>query len=88
MEDLLKRAESGDANAMYELGMAYQFAKYTDKPDYEKAYYWYNRAAQLRHLEAMTSLADALSLGRGCKRDLEMAHIWYQEVYETARTKR
>ena len=34
------------------------------------------------------SLADALTLGRGCKKDSEMAHVWYQEAYEMGRLKR
>lgn len=88
MEELLKLAEAGDTDAMYQLGRAYQFAKLDDAPDYEKVFFWYSKAAQLRHIEAMTSVADALSLGRGCKRDLEMAHVWYQEVYEIARSGR
>lgn len=88
MEELIKLAEAGDAEAMYKLGRAYQFAEFEDKPDYEKAYYWYNKAAMLQHIEAMTSLADALMLGRGCKRDMAMGSMWYQEVYEMAKRKR
>ena len=88
MEQLLKQAEAGDADAMYALGRAYQFAKIGEKPDYEKAFYWYGKAAQLRHIEAMASYADALTLGRGCKKDSEMAHVWYQEAYELGRAKK
>ena len=65
MEELLKLAEMGDTDAMYALGRGYQFAKFGDKPDYEKAFYWYEKPAQLKHIEAMSSLADALTLGRG-----------------------
>ena len=54
MEELLKLAEAGDTDAMYQLGRAYQFAKFDDAPDYEKAFFWYSKAAQLRHIEAMT----------------------------------
>ena len=80
MEELLKQAEAGDTDAMYALGRGYQFAKFEERPDYEKA-------AQLKHIEAMSSLADALTLGRGCKKDSEMAHVWYQEAYEMGRVK-
>ena len=37
MEELLKLAEAGDTDAMYQLGRAYQFAKFDDAPDYEKS---------------------------------------------------
>lgn len=82
MEELQKKAKAGDANAMYELGRAYQFATYTDKPDYEEAFKWYSKSARLGNIEAMSSLGDALSLGRGCKVDLEEASMWYQEAYD------
>lgn len=39
MEELLKLAEAGDTDAMYQLGRAYQFAKFGDAPDYEKAFF-------------------------------------------------
>ena len=87
MEELLKQAEMGDTDAMYALGRGFQFAKFEERPDYEKAFYWYEKAAQLKHIEAMSSLADALTLGRGCKKDSEMAHVWYQEAYEIGRVK-
>ena len=88
MEELLKRAHAGDADAMYELGKAYQFATYTDAPDYEEAFRWYEKAAMLEHIEAMTSVADAMMLGRGCKKDPAMASMWYQEVYDKAKASR
>lgn len=87
MEELLKKAKSGDVEAMYELGVAYQFAKYTDKPDYEEAYRWYLRAAQMNHQEAMIAVGDALSLGRGCKADIASGSMWYQEAYELGKRK-
>lgn len=91
MEELMKKAENGDLDAMYQLGRGYQFAEFAElegKPDYEKAYYWFNRAAQLRHQEAMISLGDALTLGRGCKRDPDMGAMWYQEAYDLGKETR
>lgn len=88
MEELLKLAESGDTDAMYQLGRGYQFAEFEEKPDFEKAFQWYQKAAKLNHIEAMTSMADALMLGRGCKMDRAMGSMYYQEVYELAKSQR
>ena len=82
MEELLRLAQAGDADAMYRLGRGYQFAKFADTPDYEEAFRWYQKAAQLNHVEAMISRGDALMLGRGCKEDRETGSMWYQEAYE------
>lgn len=91
MEELLKKAESGDLDAMYQLGRGYQFAEFAEtdgKPDYEAAYQWYYKAAQSKHQEAMISLGDALTLGRGCQRDPDMGAMWYQEAYELGKETR
>lgn len=82
MEELLKQAEAGNLDAMYQLGRAYQFATYDENPNYEAAFEWYFKAAQKKHLEAMISLGDALTVGRGCKRDPDTGAMWYQEAYE------
>jgi len=82
MEELRKQAEAGNLDAMYRLGRAYQFAEFEDEPDYEKAYQWFYKAAMQNHIEAMVSVGDALTVGRGCRRDPDMGAMWYQQAYD------
>ncbi len=72
---------------MYQAGHAYQFAEIGEKPDYEEAFRWYEKAAMQGHIEAMISLGDALMVGRGCKMDRVTASSWYQEAYDLGKHK-
>ncbi len=79
---MLQEAKAGNPDAMYQTGHAYQFAEVGDRPDYEEAFRWYEKAAKMGHVEAMISMGDALMVGRGCKMDRVTASSWYQEAYE------
>lgn len=65
---LTKKAESGDAQAMYEVGMAYMNGEGV-KADETKAVQWLEKAAKKNHNEALYELGLAIFYGQGTKED-------------------
>lgn len=63
-EDLVKRAQSGDANAQFELGRAYEDGKGFPQDD-DSAAVWLRKAAEQGNAKAQSSLGALYSVGRG-----------------------
>lgn len=61
---LLRRAEAGDADAQYQVGIAYQFSLGTPRND-AAARSWFARAAAQNHTRALASLGYMLTVGAG-----------------------
>ncbi|QDO99154.1 sel1 repeat family protein [Ferrovibrio terrae] len=61
---LLRRAEAGDADAQYQVGIAYQFSLGTPRND-AAARSWFAKAAAQNHIRALASLGYMLSVGAG-----------------------
>jgi len=77
-----KAAESGDAQAQFNLGKMYfegEIRKYIWR-NYEKAVYWYRKAAEQGHVEAQFNLGDMYVNGKGVSQDNEKAFKWYDKV--------
>lgn len=61
---LLRRAEAGDADAQYQVGVAYQFSLGTPRND-AAARSWFAKAAAQNHTRALASLGYMLTVGAG-----------------------
>lgn len=67
-EELKKRAESGDAEAQYELASAYHTDRVHDGKDGDKeAVFWYGKAAAQGHTEAEYYFAHCIRCGVGVR---------------------
>ena len=73
------KAEAGDAQAQYELGLAYsQDYERVIAIDYFEAFTWTQKAAQKNHRMAQRLLAKFYEQGRGTDKNLESAIKWYR----------
>ena len=74
-----KKQEEGptDAQAQFELGKEYYKKKY-----YDKATYWYRKAADQGYARAQNNLGSMYYEGNGVKQDYEEAVKWYRKAAE------
>ncbi|RLI69391.1 hypothetical protein DRO91_07815 [Candidatus Heimdallarchaeota archaeon] len=73
LEELLQKAQNGDAKAQADLGTSYQMGVGV-KQDYEKAFYWLNKAAEQGFTMAYAILGQMYTLGQGVEQnDLKAA---------------
>lgn len=75
---LLKKAESGDAEAQRQLGDLYFFGDTGLPKDPVKAVEWYRRAADQGHADAQFNLGRCYETGIGAKKSLTDAVMWYR----------
>lgn len=74
-EDVLKKAEQGDAAAQSELGEIY--AKGQGVPqDHKKAVHWYQKAAEQGNADAQHTLGFMYAEGQGVPQDFKRAYVW------------
>jgi TPR repeat protein len=82
-ERLLKRAESGDPDAQYELGWYYENGKGGMVPtDFVEAVKWYRKAAEQGDLNGQAALGVMYAFGHGVPRDDGAAFTWYLAAAE------
>lgn len=79
-EELLKKAEQGDAEAQYELANHYYDCG--EEQDLDKAVEWYTKSAELGNEIAKNVLWDIYWDGEKIKQDLEKATHWYIQAAE------
>jgi len=83
MEELLKKAEAGDAASQYELGLYY-----INKEDGEitgnqtQAFNWFKKAAEQGLKEAQCNTGCCYEEGIGTDKDLKLAFAWYSKAAE------
>ena len=81
-QELIPKANAGDANAQYRLSEAYEYGKGV-KLDRTKAIHWLRQAAENGHVEAQFSLGSDYSLGwHGLERDHAEANRWFRKAAE------
>lgn len=51
IDEIIARAEKGDGEAQYVIGIDYNYNSSVDSPDDEKAFYWLKLAAEQGHCE-------------------------------------
>lgn len=78
---LRERAEAGDREAMYLLGVCFARGKGVEV-DFAAAVEWFKKATVFGHLKAKLSLGYCYAAGKGVKRDLEVAYILLREAAE------
>lgn len=75
---LTARAETGEAKAMFELGLLYDLPEKPDAPlDLERARGWYERAAEAGHAWAQFALGNIHDKAEGTPRNHHAARKWY-----------
>jgi TPR repeat protein len=78
---VLADAESGDATAQYNLGVAYEQGEVVPL-DYVEAAKWYRKAAEQGHADAQNNLGAYYFVGRGIPQDYVEAVKWYRKAAE------
>ncbi len=81
LQDLVKKAESGDATAQDKLGNRYQFHRGVEQ-DFNEAVKWYRKAAEQGHPEGQLDLARCYENGQGVAQDKKEAAVWYRKAIE------
>jgi TPR repeat protein len=79
ISDLVKHAESGDAQAQFEMGRAYEDGKGVPQDD-DRAVEWFRKSAEQENAQAQNSLGAMYAEGRGVQREKEEAVRWYRKA--------
>jgi uncharacterized protein len=79
ISELIKHAESGDAQAQFELGRAYEDGKGVAQND-ARAAELFRQSADQGNAQAQNSLGVMYALGRGVQQDKEQAVRWYKRA--------
>ncbi|MGB8129813.1 MAG: tetratricopeptide repeat protein [Candidatus Angelobacter sp.] len=79
ISELAQHAESGDAQAQFELGRAYEDGKGVAQDD-EQAVQLFRKSADQGNAQAQNALGVMYALGRGVQRDKEEAVRWYKKA--------
>ena len=75
LEELVKKAEQGDALAQYSLGVMYYESKGVPQ-DYKKAIEWYTKAAEQGLDHAQYNLGQMYYEDKGVPQDYKKAYAW------------
>ena len=75
---VLRNAEKGYAASQEELANCYYYGKGVTQ-DYEKAVYWFKKAANQWNAHAQYRLGVCYSMGKGVKQDNKQAFEWYKK---------
>jgi len=78
-DELVKRAQSGDADAQFELGRAYEDGKGFPQDD-DSAVIWFRKAAEKGNAKAQNGLGAMCAVGRGVQKDNAEAVRWYKKA--------
>jgi TPR repeat protein len=81
LRETLKKAETGDANAQYEVGYAYDSGIGAGQ-DYHKAMHWYRKAAGQGHVKAIEGVAWLHYFGQGTPVAKDEAAKWFARCVE------
>lgn len=82
IQQLIKKAELGDADAQVNLGQQYETGNNILSQDYAEAMKWYLKAANQGNKFAQSSLGDMYYYGRGISKDPQQAVDWYRRAAE------
>ena len=85
IDDVAKRAETGEPEALFLMGTAYAEALGVNV-NLKKAAEFYMRAAEMNHTLAMHNLGNIFSDGIGVEKDLFQASHWWRRAAENGDT--
>jgi len=74
------KAEGGDAEAQFGLGLKYANGVEGEGQDYEHAAQWYRKAAEQQHPLAQFNLGMMYVEGQGVDQDSEQAALWFERA--------
>lgn len=80
-QETLHKAEAGDPQAQYNLGVMYDIGQGVPQ-DYTEAAKWYTKAAEQGHADAQLKLGVMYAKGRGVPQDYAEAAKWFTSVAE------
>ena len=80
LEALTKKAQEGDRQAQYDLGMVYYAGKYEIPRNVELGAEWFLKSAQQGHTEAQFAIGRCYFYGRGVPRDRVVGVEWYHQA--------
>jgi TPR repeat protein len=78
-ENLLTEAEGGSTEAQRDVGLAYYDGKGVKK-NYDKALFWFQKAANRKDTTAMRYLGRMYGRGQGVAPDIKKAFYWVEQV--------
>ena len=78
---LKAKANNGDAEAQFNLGIAYDNGEGVEQ-SYSQAVYWYKKAAEQDLAEAQYNLGNAYDNGEGVEQSYSQAVYWYKKAAE------
>lgn len=73
-------AAAGNSEAMWDLGVIYEFGKGVTQ-DYQQARQWYEKAAAAGHATAMERIGVIYEKGHGVAKDYQQARQWYEKAF-------
>lgn len=73
---LRKTAELGDAQAQYNLGVAYDQGQGVAQ-DYKQAVTWFRKAAEQGYISAQYNLGVMYANGNGVAQNYKLAYVWH-----------
>ena len=76
LDELIRNAENGLAEAQFILGVCYDLGEGVVKND-KQAVYWFEKAANQGHAGAQFSLGVCYEYGKGVVRNYQTAYFWY-----------
>lgn len=79
-DDLLKKAQGGDASAEFEVAKLYQNGQKNFPKDFKAAFNWYSRAATQGNAKAQNNLGLMFAKGEGTAQDDVAAFQWFQKA--------
>jgi len=85
LKALTEKAESGDAQAQYDLAQVYFDGLLEQKADEKNGVSWITKAAEAGNAAAQYDLAIAYRLGHGVKPDAAQALHWYEKSADQGR---
>ncbi len=78
IEDTREKAQKGDAEAMFDMGVFYMTGNGV-KPDNDQSFYWFQRSAEAGHAAAWTQIGGFHKKGIGRPIDYEKAYEGYSK---------
>ena len=81
LEELIRQAESGDAEAQYQLGLKYNKGDGVEL-DFNKAVYWFSKSAENGCSNGINALGVCYYYGEGVEKDVVKATELYAQAAE------
>ena len=81
IKTLIQKANQGNAEAQYNLGLAYHNGKGVEQSD-TQAVYWYQKSAEQGNAKAQFSLGASYYYGVGVEKSYSQAVYWFQKSAE------